>query len=339
MRRGYLHLYGGAIGDGLLGVHMGRVLASAIPGAVLTLASTRPNPFMRELAESYSFLDYRELPKGNFSSWVTVAGFALRPWYAVVYEPATGGMPLWWSLILWVTRLYPGGAQVRCQMRGHERPVPRGCTAMVYTCQTENFFSTPPRVLEQWGIPLADVPHPTLTRPVRSHTNPYLLFHFFAANVRRSIPIAHANDILQHARIAYPNHPFVLTCLSSEHARAQAMIEGVSNTEIVVQPTAGEMISLLADADMVVGTASGILLVAAHLGAPTVAMSCLPDPCWLPTFAPSVTILAARDECRCRGDKTTECSVMTPEGEVYRCLYFITTEEVLAAMQARSALL
>jgi hypothetical protein len=54
---------------------------------------------------------------------------------------------------------------------------------------------------------------------------------------------------------------------------------------------------------------------------------------FMPDFSPNTTVLAALNECRCRPGDGSKCPMMTDDGPVYRCLYYIPTEEVLGAMK------
>lgn len=329
----YLCLFSGAIGEATLFMHLGRVLSENVPGARLEMMSVRPNEFVSELSGELPFVAFRVMSKGRVSSWFKLLGLMTGSNFSIVYEPVTAPLPLWWRLILWCARFRQGSVQVWYQMFGHEHPVPPGVTALSYVCQEENLFLTPPRILEAWSIRPDRVPAPALPRTLSVEAEPYMLFHFFAGNYRRSIPTDHARAILASARIAFPTHAFIVSCAASERARAEQIIAGIKDVRIVAGLHATQMLSLLSGATVVIGTASGIIFLAAQLSVPTVSLSCLVDPCWLPTYAPSVITLAARDECRCNGDKTGECVEDTPDGEVFRCLYFISTEEVIGAMK------
>ncbi len=328
----YLYLYGGAIGDALVGIHTGRLLAENIPSARLELISTRHNVFVKEMVANLPFIEYRELDKKDFAAWLILPRYLFRSYASVAYDPVTSAVPLWWRLILWCAR-QGRGVQVRYQRIGHESPLPKGVQRRTYDCQKESFFTdTPLKILASWGVPLEHVTLPSLPRRSSPEGKPYILFHFFAANYSRSIPTDHARSILLAARTQFPNHLFILTCAENERARAERMIEGVSGTRIEENLPATEVIALLSGADIVVGTSSGIIFMAVHLGVSVVAMSCLVDPCFLPTYSTTTTILAARDECWCNSDKTGGCVEETPEGEVFRCLYYIPTEAVVEAM-------
>lgn len=332
----YLLLYGGPIGDSLVGIHVGRTLAANMPGAVLELISTRENVFIRELCRDLPFIRFRELPKESLGSWIALVALAFSRNASMAYEPVSSQMSLWWRLILWTARRRPDSIELRYQMHSYERPVPRGVIQRMYDCEKQSFFDTPKTILEAWGIPALNLPHPTLPSQPVPTGKPYLLFHFFAGQLRRSIPVDHARAILEAARTTYPQYAFVITCAQNERERAERIVAGMSDVRIESGHTAHELISLLCGARLVVGTASGILLTAAHLLRPVISLSCLSHgKAFLPDFSPETIILAARGECRCRPGDGSACQFMTHEGPVYRCLYFITTEQVIEAMRAK----
>jgi Glycosyltransferase family 9 (heptosyltransferase) len=336
MERRYLLLYGGPIGDSLVGIHVGRTLAANMPGAVFELVSTRENSFVRELCQDLPFIHYRAVPKESLSSWITIFALMFSRNAIFAYEPVATTMSPWWKLILWCARRRSDSVELRYQTRGYERPVPRGVLRRVFDCEQESYFETQKTVLEAWGISAKNLPQPSLPLQPAPKGTPYLLFHFFAGQVRRSIPVDHARAILEAARVAYPQHDFVLTCAPNERPRAERMIEGIRDTRIESGHSAHELTALLCGADIVIGTVSGILLIAAHLHRPVVAMLCLTHKRgFSPDFSPESIVLAARNECRCRPGDSSDCRVMTDEGPVYRCLYFIKTEEVLEAMKKK----
>lgn len=333
-RQKYLYVYGGAIGDALFGVHIGRTLAANEPGATLTLLSTRRNNFVRGLVDTIPFVEYRELHKGSIWSWIGALGLIVQEWKTVVHDPVTTALPLWWRFILWCASRRTGSVEVRQQMHGHERAVPPRARVFVYNCATQNLFDTPTDILKEWGIPVRQMPLPFLEIPkdIALPGPSHMVFHFFAGNYRRSIPIDHAQELLKRAREVFPASKFILTCAPYEEGRAKHMSQGISNVCIKSTLSAQELVGILASAQMVVGVASGIVAIAAHIDAPTIALCNLSDPCWLPSYNPKVILLSERAHCGCRGDKTGDCGIETPEGVVYRCLYDIPTKDIIDAM-------
>jgi len=332
MTKRILFIFGGAIGDALLGVQLARTLAAAGSDATLTLVSTRKNYFLRQLMESVPQAAYRELPRGSVHSWLALVELALAPHGAVFLEPFQDTVPLWWKIIARMVTLAPGSIEVRCQSR--PRLTPARVRVLPYNPKTDHLFSVITRVAPLFGASPVQEPAPSLPAPSCGplHKRPHLLFHFFAGAYRRSFPVEKVRPLLEAAREQFPTHAFILTCGHGEEAAAQRMAKGIPEVSVEANPSAQKLLCLLAQSDAVVGVASGVTLIATHLEAPTVVLCNLSDPCWLPTYAKNAVLLSAPERCVCNGDKTGECSVETQGGGVYRCLYDITIPDIIAAM-------
>ena len=334
MPRHSLFIYGGAIGDTLLGIQLAHALQAAGGKSTLTLISTRASGFSRQVAEAAG-VRYLELPREKLFSWFALVRFAFSP-HAVVYlEPFQDKIPTWWKIIARMATLTPGSIEVHCQSR------PQAVTGRVrvisYSPQKDNLFSMIAQVPAAWGAAKIASPVPWLPRPQCSETpkRPYILFHFFAGAYRRSFPIEKVRPLLMEARKEFPGHEFVLTCAHGEEATAARMTEGVSDARIEISPSAKKLFCLLMQSSVCVGVASGVTHIAAHLKAPAVILCNLSDPCWLPSYNPEVAMLSERANCKCNGDKTGDCGVETPGGLVYHCLYDISTERIIAAMKQK----
>jgi ADP-heptose:LPS heptosyltransferase len=330
----YYYVFGGAIGDALLGIHLARVLALNAPNAQLVLVAMRENTFAKELVGTVSSASYIELSKTRWTDWFKLPQFLASVSNSVVYEPTTGPVPLWWALPLFLMRLR-GGTQIRYHMRTHEHSVPATTTSLTYTCSSENLFDTVYPILDAWKLPSTKRVTPSLSYDVsdtgtKNHT---MLFHFFAGQYRRSFPVEKSNNVLQLARKKFPEHRFVVSCVANELPRAERMVEGVTNVTIKIDVAVSELLTLIKESDIVVGVASGVTHISSQLGQPSVVLCNLSDPCWLPTYAKTSRLLYDKTHCSCSGEKSGECSEMTPEGSVYRCLYNIKPESVVETME------
>jgi ADP-heptose:LPS heptosyltransferase len=148
------------------------------------------------------------------------------------------------------------------------------------------------------------------------------------------MPPEKVRPLLERAREVFPTYEFVLSAAPAERSRAMSMIAGMANARIESELSAQALLCLLQGATLVVAVASGIAHLAAHLDAPLIALSNLSDPYWLPTYNSRVVILADREHCRCRGNKSGDCSQTTADGEVFRCLYYIPTDRIVDSMQS-----
>lgn len=333
MPKQFLYIFGGAIGDALLGVQLAHTLEKAYPTGRLTLISTRKSNFVRQVLELVPQVEYMELPRNEIRSWFLLVKFAFSAHGVVFLEPFRDASPVWWKIITRVATLFPGSIEVRCQSRQQEAPA--RVRVLSYSPKTDSLFSMISRVVHLWIGRSIQTPTPFLPTPVCSHSpkTAYILFHFFAGNYRRSFPIEKVRPLLAVAREKFPSHEFVLTCAHQEESMAREMIVGIPNARVEVSPHARDLACLLKQSAVCVGVASGVTHIASHLGAPSVVMCNLSDPCWLPTYAKNTVLLSAREHCGCNGNKTGECGVKTKEGFVYRCLYDIKTESIIGKMQ------
>lgn len=332
----YIYLYGGAIGDSLVGIHLGRSLASRVPGAKLTLLSTRTSPFVHELTKELPFIEYRELIKDRPATWSFFLTLLTVPSKTIVFEPTDVVLPLWWRLILRASSWLPGSREVHNQTVGHEKPVAKGVQTIAVGREDNLFDVIVPRVLSCWGLSEGERIVPSLSRPHCAHARrPYILFHFFAANYRRSFPIEKVQPLLQEARALFPDYEFVLSATPAEKDRALAMLEGIDNSRVEANLSATELLCLLSESALCVGVASGVTHIAAHLKVPLIVFANLSDPYWLPTYNTELILLADQEHCRCTGTKGGDCTEHTPGGEVFRCLYYIKQGDIIEAMKQK----
>lgn len=333
MPKDLLYIFGGAIGDALLGIQLAHTLTVAHAPSRLTLISTRKSDFVRQIVEMVPEVEYREMPRGDVRSWFALVGLALRPHGIVFLEPFQDVVSVWWKILARTSTLLPDSVEVHCQSRPQK--VPARVRVLSYNPKTDNLFSMIARVVPLWGGRAVLAPTPSLPAPVcpTLPAQPYILFHFFAGSYRRSFPVEKVRPLLAAARKEFPTHEFVLTCAHQEEEAAREMIKDISGTRVEVSPHARDLLCLLTQSDMCVGVSSGVTHIASHLDVPSVVLCNLSDPCWLPVYAKHTIQLSAPENCGCHGDKTGECGVWTPGGTVYRCLYDISTERIIEEMQ------
>ena len=135
-------MYGGAIGETLIGLHLARFLAEEKPETVLTFLSTRENSFVSELLETVTYAKYVPMPKGQIKSWLILLRMCVTPHNIVVHQPLTVSMPLWWKLVLAVATFQRGSIEVRCVPHVKEALVPKNIAKVVYDTRTGQIFDT-----------------------------------------------------------------------------------------------------------------------------------------------------------------------------------------------------
>lgn len=333
MPKQLLYIFGGAIGDALLGVQLAHTLEAAGAGGRLTFVSTKKSSFARQVVELVPNVKYCELPPAEIWSWIVLAKLSLSPHGVVFLEPFQDLVPRWWKIIARVATILPGSIEVRCQSRPQN--VPKRVRVLLYSPVTDSLFSMISHVVPLLGGEKVSTPVPFFPRQNCATTpaRPYILFHFFAGSYRRSFPLEKVRPLLVEARKVFPTQEFVLTCAHQEEIVARNMVEGISDARVEVSPKAHDLLCLLQQSSMCVGVASGVTHIASHLSLPSVVMCNLSDPCWLPTYAKNTVLLSAKEHCGCNGDKTGVCRVSAPGGGIYRCLYDIKTESIIEEMQ------
>lgn len=337
MPKHFLYIFGGAIGDALLGVHLGRILVANFPDARLRIISTRKNKFVREILESLPFISYEEMPRNCLSSWIRLITLLRVPHAVAYWSPFRDSISLWWRIIAHMATFRSGSIEVRCQINTNKCKTSSRMRFVNYDCRTDNLFTTVEWILSAWDIQITRRFGPYLEKPINCTQikSPFILFHFFAGSHRRSFPVGKVKLLLIEAREKFPKHEFVLTCGPQEEASARKMVEDISNAQVEVNPSARKLLCLLQQSKMCVGVASGITHIASHLDVPSVVLCNLSDPCWLPSYAKNSVLLYERSNCGCHGDKTGECWIKTVDGVVYRCLYDITIGRIIEEMSKK----
>jgi hypothetical protein len=331
MRNRYVYLCGGAIGDALLGVHLGRTLAAS--GKKLTLISSRENKFVREIVQPLPFIHFVEMPKSKIRSWVRLLFLLSAPHDLVFCPPLQGPVPLWWKLIERTATLWRGSKPVRCV--GSASPVPSFVKKIQYNTRQGNMFDLVPAICKEWDVPSRLLqPHidAELYGAPLSVKNPYLLFNFIAPVVRRTVPVEHARNILTKISAAFPNCSLYMLCTKESRPLVERMTKGFA-VVLVENASASEVIRTIAGASAYVGVETGITHLACHIGVPVVVLGHRLNPSWLPYYAPNASVLFELARCLCEIDPYT-CFELTPEGEVMRCLFDIPTERVVEALKS-----
>jgi len=319
----YLFIFGGTIGDGLLGAHLGRLLRANVPDATLTIVSTRRSSFMRELIGPLPFVDFLEMPKESFGSWVWLLSLVWSPWKCAVYVQLSG-MPLWWRMILWFASRRRGSIIARPTITIDEH---------------RQMFDTPLDVLAKWDIPVHEKLRPTLpfnASDCKPNIQPqflYLVFHFFAGITRRSVPTTRAKEILAAVHAAFPNHALILTGSAGDKNRAERIAQA-TGTQMRAALGPRDLECLIAGAAAYVGVDTGTTHIAAHLSAPMVVLGHNNAPFWwTPPYTPRSIVLRADKNCLCLQGRTAECFYPSSEGSAYRCIIDISTADIIASIQ------
>lgn len=325
----FVYIFGGAMGDALLGVHLGRILSSVKPGSKLLVLSTRKNDLVRDLLAPIPFVTYKECLKWRPASWFWLLTSIPTGHKVVYWEPFQNPVSLWWRVIARALTLWPGSMNISCAIRASGN-----LNTIVYDCRKDSMFDLAPKVIDRWGMsssPSTPFLEPELYAP-RTSASKYVLFHFFAPSQLRTIPKDKAFEIVSAVKNILPEFRFVFTAPAADKEKA-SLIAGSVGGEVVVAATAKELVSTIANASAYIGVDTGITHLACQLGVPSVVLGNLSNPCWLPYYAANATVLVNSERCGCNGDKTGDCSQALAEGDVYRCLLDISIAEIISSLR------
>ncbi|MES2749645.1 MAG: glycosyltransferase family 9 protein [Patescibacteria group bacterium] len=210
----------------------------------------------------------------------------------------------------------------------------RNLEQSIFTSQEEAIQSTgitprahTPQLLFAHGEPI-----------VQLHQQSYILVHPFAASISRSLPPARWQELINWLRSTYPHYSVVISGGPADRAAALALIPK-NHTEVYFSQDICrsflDSFSLSARAALFVGVDTGPTHIAAHVGALTIVVGNNSNPCWLPYYNPTVTVLMNLSVCTCQGDKTGNCFEYEDGVKYYRCMYRIPQEEIKEAISKK----
>ena len=140
------------------------------------------------------------------------------------------------------------------------------------------------RILDTLGIaPVTTAPRvhldPALQERARAEhearrrPRPYWVLHAFAADTYKNWPASRSHDLLARTAERYPKHTVLLTGAREERPALLDIAAGFSHARVVAgEMNIAETAACLADAACVVGPDTGVLHLAAALGAPVVGL-------------------------------------------------------------------
>jgi hypothetical protein len=162
----------------------------------------------------------------------------------------------------------------------------------------------------------------------------YIVVHPFAANDMRSLPMDRWRTLISCLREKYPHLDIIITGSTKDKDRAHSLCVD-TQTHFggdVVGAGFLNMMALIANARLYLGVDTGPTHVAAHLHAPTIVIGNRSNPCWLPTYNPTVKILTETAHCTCDSAKGGDCIVILNGQRYYRCMIEVTDEAIKQAV-------
>lgn len=174
------------------------------------------------------------------------------------------------------------------------------------------------------------IPHPEILSRFNLRSNQYIVIHPFAANPMRSLPPARWQSLISFLNQKYPRLKIVI----SGGQQDQIADPTQSAINIAGQTTITERAELIKNCLFFIGVDTGISHLACLLKKPSLIIGNLSNTCWLPTYNNRAIILTNQEQCLCRDNKQGVCEIYYENQKYFRCLYFISQNEIETAIKS-----
>lgn len=162
--------------------------------------------------------------------------------------------------------------------------------------------------------------------------NSYILVHPMPANRKRTLPGRRWSRLLAALQQQHPELKVVVHAAPGERVILQEWLEELSYIDILESESLLRLAGYLADARLYLGVDTGVTHLAGVMGVSSVILGNNSNPTWLPVYNLNARILTDDTRCTCSGDKGGDCSVLENGQEYYRCLYDLSDEVILEAV-------
>jgi len=165
--------------------------------------------------------------------------------------------------------------------------------------------------------------------------NKYIVFHVCAANKVRSLPKSRWISVIKGLKGLSENNKFVFSAAKKDLDFVNEIIVKSGVSGIVADGSIHDIATLIRDAKLYVGIDTGITHMACVQKVDSVIIANNSNPTWLPSYNPNATILKNDEVCTCDGLKGGDCLVDFEGDKYYRCLFFISDEEIIFAIKEK----
>lgn len=323
MTKTYISYFRGGIGGFLLNLHLFNVLKENGCQGKYIVVCGRDGGLYRTLAREYPHVKVHEIHWANIFK---MALLSLRVSTSKVYSvtaPSFSKAPLSIRIWLFLLTQITGGVSIGFTVRGVD---PSFTKHVIPLNHYQSLFVGAASIARVWGCVVADVPTPTYNVGKESSPEKNGIFvHPFGMSLKRSMSKTMFRDVVQMVGKLFPEEAIYVS--GSESQMQEIDTWNVSG----VQPMKGslmEKLERIQDAKLFIGVDTGITHAAALMGAPTLMVGNLSNPCWLATYVPNAKTIVAPQNCVCNGNKWGNCYVEVDGIERYRCMADISLDDL-----------
>jgi len=324
-REEYFWVALGALGDALMLISMADEALAASPVADrATLLAVRNRVLLRDLSEDNDRIYVRP-----FSFWPVLSAVARGRRCRVCFAPTFGRLPVWVKLLAWFLARVPSVRVVGFRDQGRWQPYDTSIDFDSRIGVLENLLA----LAAIAGIPAErTVPHPVFHAIEMRAQKPYLFIHPFAASLKRTLPPHRWRTLIEKLHERYPDYAILVSGSGAEKELAQEWFGHLSYVQPVLDRPIRDIAGYLTGCRLFIGVDTGVTHVAGVFHVPSVVLENNSNPMWFPTYNPNARILINSARCTCTGDKGGDCIVMEEGKPYYRCLYDISEDEILEAI-------
>jgi ADP-heptose:LPS heptosyltransferase len=334
-----LFLPSGAIGDALMMLALCAEIKELNPQTRFTIVARRNAALIHDLALAYPFIQVVAIPKNAFGLWSLLWNSLKKP-YKVLMPGAFGkGIFINTKNFFTLLKFRPGThtyGLLNTEEEKRENPYQSPLAYDPYMLHFDNL-----RHLARLAGLAVKTDAAPLKLEVKTLSNfvppyrpdKYIVFHPFGSSSWKSFPPRRSKELLQLLIERYPELSIVVTGGVENEAEAKEITQGLPRIMLATNLPILELAALIKSAVLYLGVDTGPTHLAAMLTKESVVLSHNTGVSWKQSYNPKGIILTNDTHCLCDGKKGAECKVIEDGKPYLRCLYDITNEVILEAVQ------
>lgn len=309
------------------------------PGVDTTLIVRRNAELIADLAKAYPHIHIVRIEK-TLTGLISLIWEAFRRPYSV-FMPAAFGKSWFFNteLLFRLLTLRPGTTTYGLlKKEGDLNPYTVGLVYAPHALHIDNLrtlASYAGFVVESAGA-LAKLSFRTvMPKDFPYAPSSYMVFHPFGSSSWKSWPSRRSRELLAQLGERYPTYSFVLTGGEENLKEAELIAEGLPRVTVAVGIPILEAAAVIEGAALFIGIDTGTLHLASIMHQEVIALEHNASPEWIPTYNPNTIVLSTHEHCTCTGTKNDTCKVEVDGLPYMRCLYEITDDMILGAIETK----
>ena len=284
----------GSIGDFLMAVYLSQELWKSGQFASIDIIVPRGASFLRGFLTSYPYISVLEISMVRPRSALRI----LRGRKVAILHPTVGRIPLQVKIFAWFTTCGRGSELIGFKDAG---PL-CGLYSKTLVYDTSKPYLETMHDIARALLVSVDSSAPRLEFPGNQkvlekfnlNNKPYIVFHPGASNPKRMFSVVDAVQVIDHLQVSFPDFSVVLSGGPEERTRLVEIRDAAKEKEKIIIAAgcpAQELVALLQNAKLFIGTDTGTTHLACFLGTKVLCVAHHGTANWLPFYAPQARVL------------------------------------------------